>query len=107
MPGADRRECDQDRHTDECAGHAPQCTPEEYREQHHEGRDRNRGPCNAWFYVAADNELKKIEAAKHDDRCGYRLELGSCEKSRKQSGNERADKGYEIQDKSDHPPFAV
>jgi hypothetical protein len=62
VPGADGRKRDLDRHPNECTGNTPQHAPEEYRKQHHEGGDRNRSPRNAWLYVAADDELKKVES---------------------------------------------
>jgi len=68
VSGADGRERDDDRHTDERTSDAPEQPPKEYRKQHHEGGNRNRSSCHTWFNVAADDELKKVEADENDQR---------------------------------------
>jgi hypothetical protein len=72
-------ERDQDRHADEGAGYAPEHTPEEYRKQHHERRDGNRRPRDAGFDIAADDELKKVEADEYYESSVERFELGGRE----------------------------
>jgi transposase len=56
-----------DRHTDKGAGYAPVQAPEEYGNQHHERGNGDRGARHAGLEIAADDELKKVQADKHDE----------------------------------------
>ena len=68
MFGTGGYERDQNRYTDKGAGYTPKHAPEKYCKQHHEGGDRNCGPCNAGFYVATDDKLEDVEADEYDQR---------------------------------------
>src|SRR5271169_5629800 len=107
ISGAQARQRNQDRDADKSAGDAPQHRPKEYREQHHEGRDRDRCPCDARLDIAADDELDDIKAGKYPDGRGKGFVLRGGEQGREQSGDEGSDKRNEVEDKGDDTPFAA
>src|SRR5215831_15636220 len=107
MPNADGCERDQDRHADKGAGYAPEHSPEENRKQHHKVRHRNRSSGDTGLDITADDKLKDVKANEHNKSGVERFELCGCQKGGQQGGNERSDKGYEVENEGDHPPFAL
>src|SRR5262245_65775926 len=82
----------------------PEETEEEYCEQHHERRDRERRARDPRLEIAPDHELDQVEADEYDQGKLPRLGLSERKQGREHRRDERTDERDVIEHERDHAP---
>ena len=95
----------QRRYADEGARDAPEQRPEEDRDKHHEGRERQPRAGQPRLQGAARQELDGLQREEDGQRRLPAAELQGGEEGREQDRQQRADEGDVVQHEGDHAPF--